>query len=117
MAEAIESWEDAVAYALTLRDTELSTSYGKPAVKVNGRAFLYTGHEDKTSFGVAVDLDTVELLKETDPDTFWQTPHYEGWPAVLIRYGSKDPERVREIIERSHAWTAVKPKPRTRKRK
>ena len=117
MAEAITSWDEAVAFALTLPGTELSTSYGKPAVKVNGRAFLYTGHEDSTSFGVAIDLDTVELLKETDPDTFWQTPHYEGWPAVLIRYDSKDPERVREIIERSHAWSAAKPKPRPRKKR
>jgi hypothetical protein len=57
------------------------------------------------------------MLKETDPDTFWQTPHYEGWPAVLVRYGSRDVERVRDIIARSHAWTAAKPKPRPRKGK
>ena len=117
MTESIASWNEAVAFALTLPGTELSTSYGKPAVKVNGRAFLYTGHEDRTSFGVAIDLDTVEILKETDPDTFWQTPHYEGWPAVLIRYNSADPERVRDVIERSHAWTAAKPPPRPRKKK
>jgi hypothetical protein len=117
MTDAITSWEEAVAFALSLPGTELSTSYGKPAVKVNGRAFLYTGHEDRTSFGVAIDLDTVELLKETDPDTFWQSPHYEGWPAILIRYDSRDPERVREIVERSHAWSAARPKPRPRKRK
>ena len=119
MSDPIRCFEDAVAYALSLPDTTLSTSYGQPAVKVasNGRAFLYTGHEDKTSFGIAIDMDTIELLKETDPDTFWQTPHYEGWPAVLIRYASKDPERVREMVERSHAWTAAKPKPRPRKRK
>ena len=37
------TFDEAVAFALTLPDTELSTSYGKPAVKVasNGRAFLY----------------------------------------------------------------------------
>ena len=115
MADPIASWEDAVAFALTLPGTELSTSYGKPAVKVNGRAFLFTGREPETSFGVALDLDSVEMLKETDPGTFWQTPHYEGWPAVLVRYSSKDPERVRETIGRSYAWTAAKPKPRKRK--
>jgi hypothetical protein len=116
-SEAIQSWDEAVAFALSLPDTELSTSYGKPAVKVNGRAFLYTGHEDETSFGVAIDLDTVEMLKETDPATFWQSKHYEGWPAVLIRFDSPDAERVRAIVERSHAWTAAKPKPRPRKKK
>ena len=119
MTDRIRSFEDAVAFALSLPDTELSTSYGKPAVKVasNGRAFLYTGHEDKTSFGIGIDLDSVEILKETDPDTFWQTPHYEGWPAVLIRYGSADPERVRAMIERSRDWAAAKPKAKPRKRK
>lgn len=68
MADPIRSWDEAVAFALTLPGTELSTSYGLPAVKVNGRAFLYAGHEAKDSFGVAIDLDTVEMLKETDPD-------------------------------------------------
>ena len=118
MTEPIRSWDDAVDFALSLPDTMLSTSYGKPAVKVasNGRAFLYTGHEDTTSFGIAIDLDTVEMLKETDPDTFWQTKHYEGWPAVLIRFDSQDPERVRAMIERSRDWSAAKPRPRPRKR-
>ena len=84
---------------------------------MNGRAFLYTGHEAATSFGVAIDLDSVEMLKETDLATFWQSPHYEGWPAILIRYGSADPERVRHVIERSHAWTGAKPRPRPRPKK
>src|SRR5437588_6403314 len=112
------SLDEAVAFALTLPDTELSTSYGKPAVKVksNGRAFLFRSHEPETSFGVAIDLDPVEILKATDPETFWQTPHYEGWPGVLIRYGSQDEDRVREVIERARDWTAAKPKTKPRKR-
>lgn len=112
-------WNSAVAYALTLPDTELSTSYGSPAVKVasNGRAFLFTGREAQSSFGIAIDLDTVEMLKETDPDTFWQTPHYEGWPGVLVRYDSPDPDRVRALIERSHAWVAAKKPVKPRKKK
>lgn len=117
MTVPLSTWDEAVAFALSLPDTELSTSYGKPAVKVNGRAFLYTGHEDGTSFGVAIDLHTIEMLKDTDPDTFWQSKHYEGWPAVLIRYDSPDPERVRATIERSREWTAAKPKVKPRKKK
>ena len=119
MVELIRSWDDAVAFALSLPDTILSTSYGKPAVKVasNGRAFLYIGREAESSFGVAIDMDSVEILKETDPDTFWQTPHYEGWPAVLVRFDSADPERIRSVIERSRDWTAAKPKVKPRKKK
>lgn len=58
MTDPIRSWDEAVAFALSLPDTILSTSYGKPAVKVasNGRAFLYVGRESESSFGVAIDL-------------------------------------------------------------
>src|SRR4051812_22331439 len=73
MSEAISSFKEAVAFAASLPDAELSTSYGQPAVKVNGRAFVFRSHEPETSFGIALDLDTIGMLKETDPDTFWQT--------------------------------------------
>jgi hypothetical protein len=64
-----------------------------------------------------MDLDTIELLKDTDPATFWQTPHYVGWEGVLVRYDSQDQDRVREVIERSRAFVAAKPRARPRKRK
>ena len=97
----------------------MSTSYGAPAVKVasNGRAFLMTGHETDTSFVVAIDLDTIEMLKETDPATFWQTRHYEGWPGVLVRYDSPDPDRVKAVIEQARDWSAAKKPVRPRKQK
>jgi hypothetical protein len=112
------TWDEAVAFALSLPDTELSTSYGRPAVKVawNGRAFLYPSHEADTSFGVGIDLDTIEILKATEPATYWQTPHYEGWPAVLVRYAAEDEERVRETIRRSRDWSAALPKARPRRK-
>ena len=113
------TWEEAVRFALTLPETELSTSYGKPAVKVvsNGRAFMFTSHEADTSFGVAMDLDTIEMLKTTEPETYWQTAHYEGWEGVLVRYGAKDQDRVRDMIERAREFVAAKLKAQPRKRK
>jgi len=113
------TFEEAIAFALTLPGTERSTSWGKPAVKVtaNGRAFLFPSHEADTSFGVAIGLDTIELLKATEPETYWQTPHYEGWEGVLIRYASNHEDRVREVIARSRNFVAAKPPPRPRKRK
>ena len=87
-----ETWDDVVAFALSLPDTELSTSYGRPAVKVRGKAFAYPGRE-QGSFALSTPLGEKELLMETEPDTFWETPHYRGWPAVLVRYGSPSRER------------------------
>jgi hypothetical protein len=109
------TFEEAVAFALRLPDTARGTSYGKPAVKVasNGRAFLFPSHEADTSFGVAIE----EMLKETDGDTFWQSPHYVGWEGVLIRYDSKDEERVRDVIQRSRCFAAAKSPAKPRKRK
>ena len=102
----MKDWEDAVAFALSLPDTELSTSYGRPAVKVNDKAFLYPGRE-QGSFAVASPLPEKELLMETDPETFWETAHYRGWPAVLVRYGSAERERVRSVIRRAW-WDGLK---------
>ena len=57
MAEALDSFPKALAYALTLPGTEQISSYGKPAAAVaaNGRALLYPGHEQDTSFAVGID--------------------------------------------------------------
>ena len=110
-------WQKVTDFALGLPDTELSTSYGKPAIKTvsNGRAFLH-GSREGGSFVLAIDQDTKEMLIETDPETFWQTPHYHGWPGLLVRYDSADPERVFAMIERSREWTAARPRPKPRKK-
>jgi len=113
------TFEEAVAFALTLPDTEQTTSYGKPAIRVagNGRAFLFSGHEAHESFCLAIDRDTIEMLKETGPETFYQTSHYAGYDAVLVRYDSPDEARVKETIVRSRDWTAARPKARARRKK
>jgi hypothetical protein len=102
-------WDQVLAYALSLRGAELSTSYGKPAARANGRAFISPGRE-KGSFCLHIDKDMVEMLKETDPGTYWQTEHYEGWPAVLARYDSDDPDRIRAMIERAREQCDSRPK-------
>jgi len=117
MAEPIDSFDKALAFALTLPGVERSTSYGQPAAKVaaNGRAFVSKGHEPDTAFVVSLDRDEIEILKETGPDTFWQTAHYQGWDAVLVRFDSPDPQRVREVIARSRDYAAARKPARPRK--
>jgi hypothetical protein len=96
-----DSWDSVIAFAVTLPGTEESTSYGRDAVRVRGKAFVYTGRE-AGSFAVSSPLEEKEVLIETDPDTFWETDHYRGWPAVLVRFGSLDRERIETVIRR--AW-------------
>jgi len=95
------SWEDVVTMALALPGAELSRSYGRPAIKVRGKAFAATGRKDD-HFVLWATLDEVDMLIETEPRVFFQTDHYKGWPAVLVRYATADPERIAALLER--AW-------------
>lgn len=110
------SWDSAVRFALSLPDTQMGLHYGQSAVKIasNGRAFLSAGKETTTSFCLQLDVDTVAMLIETDPDSFFQTPHYVGYGAILVRYNSTDPDRVRAMIERARDQAAARPKTRPR---
>ena len=97
-------WAEACAFALTLPGVEMSPHYGTPSPKVRGKAFVYRSHEPG-SFAISAPLDEIEMLKETDPAVFWQSPHYEGWAAVLVReVAVADRERIEALIER--AWWA-----------
>ena len=111
------TWDEAVAHALTLEGAALSTSYGQPAVKANGNLFLSVGHEPGTSFVLRLDHSLIGMLMETHPETFWKTPHYEGYPAVLVRYDSPDEALVREMIGRAAGMAARKAAPRPRRRR
>jgi hypothetical protein len=114
----IRDWDALVAFALGLPGTHVAPFYGKPAIKLvaNGRAFLSISSE-QDSFVLQIDLDTKAMLIETDPDTFWETPHYHGWPSLLVRYASPDPDRVKAMIERAHDQAAARPAARPRKAK
>jgi hypothetical protein len=118
MAEPLVSdWESAAAAALALPGTELARWYGQPAVRVaaNRRPFLNVGHEPDTSFVLALDHATIELLMATEPETYWQSPHYAGHAHVLVRFAAADGERVRAMIALAREQAAARPPARSRK--
>jgi len=116
-SEALDSWDKAAAFALSLPGTALKSGWmDAVALTANGRAVIFTGREATTSFAVMIDLDTIEMLKETEPETYWQSLHYQGYPAVLVRYDSPDPERVRRVIGQAHEQAAAMPPMRKRKK-
>lgn len=98
----MKDWAAVVACALALPGAEQGTSYGKPAIKMRGKMIASTTAPDRDSFVLAVTLDDKDVLLETDPDTFWQTPHYDGWPAILVRYGTPATDRIATLLAR--AW-------------
>lgn len=96
------SWDEVVTFALTLPDVEEGTSYGKPAAKLRGKMLAATTAPNAGSFVLHVAIEEKDMLIDTDPGTFWQTAHYNGWPAVLVRYGTPARDRIETLIER--AW-------------
>lgn len=106
-------WDKVIGFAADLPGAERSTHYGAPAIKANGNAFIAPGREEG-SFCLMIDRDMIDMLKETDPESYWQTPHYEGWPAVLVRYDSADPDRLFAMIACAYEQALAKKRPKRR---
>lgn len=93
------TWDDVRALGLALPGVEDGVGYGAPALKVRGKllARLHEGGADVVLHAVHAEK---ELLLEAAPARFHQTPHYEGWPALLARLASADPNEIAAMLER-----------------
>jgi hypothetical protein len=49
-----------------------------------------------------------ETLIAADPDKFFTEPHYNGFPAVLVRLAAIEPDELRELL--TDAWRTLAPK-------
>lgn len=54
------------------------------------------------------DLDAKEMLLLADPETFFTEPHYDGYPAVLVRLARITRSALRGLLQQ--AWTVQAPK-------
>ena len=100
------AWDDVVALGRELPETEESTSYGRPSLKVRGKSFV-TIRERPDALVVRSDGDEKPFLLEARPDLVFTTPHYDGYPYVLVRLEAPL-EQARELVIDS--WLLVAPK-------
>ncbi|MCC6983291.1 MAG: MmcQ/YjbR family DNA-binding protein [Bauldia sp.] len=91
---------------LALPGVTEAPSYGTPGLKVKGK-FLARLREPDVLV-VVCPLDEKEFLLEADPEVFFETPHYKGWPAILVRLSRIEPQNLKQLIER--AWRVQAPK-------
>jgi len=64
---------------------------------------------DGPDVGVRTDgLEGKEALLGTFPGVFFTIPHFDGYPAVLVRLDSIEPDLLREVI--TDAWILRAPK-------
>lgn len=84
--------------AQDLPGVETGTSYGTPALKVAGKLFVRV--KDAETLVLMVPLDDKERLIEMAPDLYYETDHYRGWPALLVRAAViDDAELQRRLAE------------------
>ncbi len=81
------TFDDVVRFGLTLPEVSESTSYGRPALKVNKKVLtcLNTETEEPSLVIKLTSLDEQQHLLEIDPALYHITSHYEGWPGILMR--------------------------------
>ena len=102
------TWEEVVELGLRFPGVELGTSYGTPALRVR-RKFMCRMRTDPDALVLRVcDMGEREALLQGQPEAFFTTPHYDGYPAVLVRLEAVDPEELSELIE--EAWRIGAPK-------
>lgn len=101
------TFEAARLIALALPGVVEGTSYGTPAFRVQGK-FLARLREDGESLAVKIGFDEREILMKIDPETFFITDHYLGYPTILVRLSRVHPDDLRMVLEQ--AWKRIAPK-------
>jgi hypothetical protein len=116
------SWDDVRRIALALPETSEGTSHGNMSWSVRDKGFVWErplrksdlqalgdAAPDGPILGARVEhLVAKEALLADDPDVFFTTPHFDGFPAVLIRLERISVEDLEEAIV--EAWLARAPK-------
>lgn len=117
------TWDDVRHIALGLPEvTEQSTYGGMPAWRVKNRTFAWDrplrradlralGEDapDGPILGVRVaDLGAKEALVADRPEVYFTTPHFDGYPAVLVRLDRASAEELTELMV--EAWLDRAPK-------
>lgn len=99
--------DDVRGLSLALPETTERSSYGRPAFRVKDKVFACLYKEP----GVLVlwretEEEKFELIA-ADPDKFFTTAHYDGYPMVLVRLDAVGREELAELLE--EAWLTRAP--------
>ncbi len=82
-------------------------SYGTPGFRVADRLFARIHQDGGVLVLWTADPLDAESFIESEPDVFFSTPHYDGYPLVLVRLDRVDEPRLRGLLEA--AWRVRAP--------
>jgi hypothetical protein len=120
-------WEDVRRLALALPETSERTSHGNAAWRVRDKLFVWERPlrpADLQALGDAAPggpilgarvehVGAKEALLADDPSVYFTTPHFDGYPAILVRLDEIGPEELEEVIV--EAWLVQAPRRLARK--
>ena len=101
--------DEAGAIACEYPGVSAGTSYGTRGWRM-GKKFLMREKEkmdDVLVLGLA-NVDEQEFLIETQPEAFFITDHYRGYPAVLVRLAAIDRKTLTGLIDAAWRRLATK---------
>ena len=118
----VATWDDVRRIALELPETSEDVSRDLRQWRVKDKGFVWErplrradlealgeAAPDGPILGARVEhLVAKEALLADDPSVFFTTPHFDGYPAVLVRLERIGLEDLREVIV--EAWLARAPK-------
>jgi len=94
--------------ALSLPETNEKSSYGMPGFRVRTKGFARLHEEPGVLMLWCADVGEKEALIASNPDTFFTTPHYDGYSAILVRMNRIDPDELLDLL--TDAWRSRAPK-------
>jgi hypothetical protein len=108
------------AAARSLPDVEVTTTWGKPALKVRGRMFACVPSNkaaEPHSLVVMMDFADRDLLLEDAPDVYYLKEHYVSYPCILVRLSRVTDAALRDLVTGAHRFVSVQArKPRSARR-
>jgi hypothetical protein len=115
------TWDDVRRLALALPDTSEERSRETSAWKVHGKSFAWERPLRRADFlalgerapsgpilGVRTEgLEMKEVLIASDPKVFFTTPHFDGYPAVLVQLEKIGVRKLKDVLV--EAWLSRAP--------
>jgi hypothetical protein len=100
--------DDARRIALSLPATTEKPSYGTPGFRVKDRLFARVHQLPDTLVVWVADMAEKEAMLASSPDRFFETPHYDGYPMILIHLDAIELDELTEVI--TDSWRARAPR-------
>ena len=93
-----------------LPDVEEGTTYGTPALKVNGKMFVcLASHKsaEPDTLVARIGFAQRDEMIATEPDTYYLKDHYVNYPVVLVRLSRVHADALRDLLLMAWRFTSA----------